>query len=85
MISKKDHDLDVHIKVFNYAIKTNAQTSEEYIINVFSYTLRNMTLDWHHNYMSKNFDCIFQSLHMHFANIIERFKMMSEYTWSRRT
>jgi len=42
---KKDVDLNVHVKVFNYAIKANAKTSEEYIIDAFSYTLRDTTSD----------------------------------------
>jgi len=42
---KKNVDLDVHVRMFNFAIKPNAETFEEYIINVFSYTLRDMTLD----------------------------------------
>jgi hypothetical protein len=42
---KKDVDLDVHVKVFNFVIKLNAETSEEYIINVFNYMLRDTTLD----------------------------------------
>jgi hypothetical protein len=33
---KKDVDPDAHIRVFNFVIKTNAETSEEYIINAFS-------------------------------------------------
>jgi hypothetical protein len=49
---KKDVDLDVHVKVFNSTIKVNVKTSKEYIINAFSYTLRDMTSDWCHNYMS---------------------------------
>jgi hypothetical protein len=46
---KKGVDLDVHVKVCNYAIKENAKTFEEYIINAFSYTLRDTTSDWCHN------------------------------------
>jgi hypothetical protein len=49
---KKDVDLDVHVKVFNFVIKTNVETSEEYIINVFNYMLKDTTLDWCHNYIS---------------------------------
>jgi hypothetical protein len=48
---KKDVDLNVHVKVFNFTIKVNAKTSEEYIINVISYMLKDTTLDWCHNYM----------------------------------
>jgi len=42
---KKDVDLDAHVKVFNFEVKENVKTSEEYIINGFSYTLRDTTLD----------------------------------------
>ncbi len=31
--------------MFNYAIKTNAETSKEYIINAFNYTLKGTTSD----------------------------------------
>jgi hypothetical protein len=48
---KKHVDLNVHVKVFNFTIKVNAKTSEEYIINVISYMLKDTTLDWCHNYM----------------------------------
>ncbi len=34
----KDVDLDVHIKVFKKAIKTNGETMEANIINMFSFT-----------------------------------------------
>jgi hypothetical protein len=39
--------------MFNFVIKANVETFEEYIINAFSYTLKDTTLDWCHNYMSK--------------------------------
>ncbi len=42
---KKDVDFDVHVKVLTFAMKANAETSEKCIINVFSYTLKNATLD----------------------------------------
>jgi hypothetical protein len=48
---KKDADLNAHVKVFNYAIKTNVETSKEYIINVFNYMLKDMTSNWCHNYI----------------------------------
>jgi len=56
---KKEIDLYVHVKMFNSIVKTNVETSKEYIINVFSYMLRDMASDWCHNYMSKFFDCTF--------------------------
>jgi hypothetical protein len=40
---KKDVDLDAHVKVFNFAVKANVETFKKYIINVFSYTLKNTT------------------------------------------
>jgi hypothetical protein len=42
---KKDVDQDAHVRMFNYVVKTNVETSEKYIINVFSYMLRDTTLD----------------------------------------
>ncbi len=59
---KKNVDPDVHVKVFNSTIKANVETFEEYIINAFSYMLRDTTSDWCHNYMSKFLDCIFLEL-----------------------
>jgi hypothetical protein len=59
---KKNVDPDVHVRVFNSAVKGNAKTSEEYIINAFSYTLRDMASNWCHNYMSKFLDYIFSKL-----------------------
>jgi hypothetical protein len=63
--------------MLNFATKENVKMYEKYIINAFNYTVKNMTLDWCHNYMSKNLTMFFWSLHMHFANIIRRFKMTS--------
>ncbi len=50
---KKNVDPNVHVRMFNSIMKVNVTTSEKYIINVFNYTLKNMTLNWGHNYMSK--------------------------------
>jgi len=58
---KKDVDSYVHIKMFNFAMKANAKTSKEYIINAFSCTLRD-TWDWCHNYISNFLNCIFSKL-----------------------
>jgi hypothetical protein len=37
---KKDVDLNAHVKVFNFVVKTNVKTFEEYIIDVFNYMLK---------------------------------------------
>jgi hypothetical protein len=42
---KKDVDPDAHVKMFNSLVKANAETSKEYIINVFNYTLKDMALN----------------------------------------
>jgi hypothetical protein len=42
---KKDVDLNVHLRMFNSAIKTHEETSKEYIIIAFNYTLKDMASD----------------------------------------
>ncbi len=58
----KKYDPNVHVKMFNFAVKANIKTFEEYITNAFSYTLRDMTLDWCHNYMLQFPNCTFSKL-----------------------
>jgi hypothetical protein len=59
---KKYVDLDAHVKMFNFVVKANVETSEDYIINAFGYMLKNMASDECHNYMSKFLDCTFLEL-----------------------
>jgi hypothetical protein len=59
---KKHVDLNAHVRVFNSIVKANVETFEEYIINVFSYTLRDITSNWCHNYMSEFLNYIFLEL-----------------------
>jgi hypothetical protein len=40
---KKNVDPNAHVKVFNSIVKGNVKTSKEYIINAFSYMLRDKT------------------------------------------
>ncbi len=68
-----DAYLNAHVKVFQVAIRANGKTFEEHIINAFSYTLRETTSNWRHNYMSKFLDYIF----WHYVNINRQFKMMN--------
>jgi hypothetical protein len=42
---KKNVDPNVHVKIFNFAIKENVENFEKYIINAFNYMLRDSTLD----------------------------------------
>jgi hypothetical protein len=37
---KKDYDMDVHIKVFKVMIKTNGETINEEIKNMFNFKLK---------------------------------------------
>jgi len=50
---KKDANPNARVKVFNVAMKENGETYEEYIVNAFNYTLREMASYWGHNYMLK--------------------------------
>jgi hypothetical protein len=50
---KKDANPNAHVKVFNVAMKENGETYEEYIVNAFNYTLREMASYWGHKYMLK--------------------------------
>jgi hypothetical protein len=40
---KKDVDPNVIVRMFNYAVKANVKTSKDYIINEFSYMLKDTT------------------------------------------
>jgi hypothetical protein len=59
---KKYSNPNAYVRVFNFIIKANVEASKEYIINVFSYTLKDTTLDWCHNYMSEFPNCVFLEL-----------------------
>jgi hypothetical protein len=59
---RKDVNSNVHVRVFNSIVKTNVETSKEFIINAFSYTLRDITSNWCHNYMSEFSDNTFSEL-----------------------
>jgi len=48
--------------MFNFMIKVNVETFEEYIINVFNYMLIDTTLHRCHNYMLEFLDYIFSKL-----------------------
>jgi len=61
-IKDVDANVDVHVRVFDFRMKANAETFEKYIINAFSYTLRNTTLNLCHNYMLEFLDYTFSEL-----------------------
>jgi hypothetical protein len=41
----KDFDLDVHVRVLKVAIRRNGETKDAKIVNLFSFTLRNIIFD----------------------------------------
>jgi hypothetical protein len=58
----KDTDLNVHIKVFKKAIKTNGETMKVDIINLFSFTFRDNIFEWGENYIQDHPKCTFEEL-----------------------
>lgn len=56
---KKDADPNAHVKAFDVVVRANEKINEEYIINSFSYTVREMPIDWCHNHMLEFLDCSF--------------------------
>jgi hypothetical protein len=46
-----DIDSNAHIKVFKKAIKTNGETMESNIINLFGFILMNNIFEWGENYV----------------------------------
>ncbi len=59
---KKDVNPNVHVRVFNFVVKANVETSKEYIIIAFGYMQRNITSDWCHNYTLEFLNYIFSEL-----------------------
>jgi hypothetical protein len=41
----KDSDLDAHVRVFKIAIKANGETYDAEIVNLFSFTLKDIMFD----------------------------------------
>jgi hypothetical protein len=45
----KDYDPYVHVGVFLFVIKANGETKDAKIVNLFSFTLRNIMYNWYNN------------------------------------
>jgi hypothetical protein len=69
----KDTDLDVHIRVFKKAIKTNGEIVEVDIINLFGFTLKDNIFEWGENYVQNHPDYTFEKLEQTFY---KRFKTL---------
>jgi hypothetical protein len=50
----KDTNLDAHIKMFKKAIKTNGETMEANIINLFRFIFKNNIFEWGENYVQSH-------------------------------
>ncbi len=67
----KDFDPNVHVKVFKVAIKANGETKYAKIVNMFTFTLRDIVSNWCNNYMGDYPNCTFVELQLAFC---KRFK-----------
>jgi hypothetical protein len=47
----KDSDSNVHVRVFEAAIRTNSETNDAKIVNLFNFSLRDIVSTWCNNYL----------------------------------
>jgi hypothetical protein len=55
----KDSNPNVHVMVLKASIKTNGETKDAEIVNLFCFTLRDIVSDWCNNYMGGYPNCTF--------------------------
>ncbi len=58
----KDSNPNAHAIVLKVTIKTNGETKDAEIVNLFSFTLRDIVSDWCNNYMGDYPNCTFAKL-----------------------
>ncbi len=63
----KDSNLDAHVRVFKPTIKANGETKYAEIVNLLSFTLRDIVFNWCNNYMGNYLDCTFAKLQLTFC------------------
>jgi hypothetical protein len=63
----KDSNPDAHVKKNKVAIRANGETKDVRIVNMFSFTLRDVVFDWCNNYMGDYPYCIFVKLQLTFC------------------
>jgi hypothetical protein len=63
----KDSNPNDHVRIFKATIITNGETKDVKIINLFSFTLKDIVFDWCNNYMGDYLDCIFAKLQLVFC------------------
>jgi hypothetical protein len=58
----KDTDPNAHIRIFKKAIKTNGETVEADIIDLYGFILRDNISEWGEIYVQDHPNCIFEEL-----------------------
>jgi hypothetical protein len=58
----KDSNPNVHVRVFKVAMRANGETKDAKIINLFSFTFRDIVFNWCNNYMGDYPNCTFAKL-----------------------
>jgi hypothetical protein len=58
----KDFDPNVHVRVFKVTFRTNNETNDVKMIDMFSFTLKDIMFDWCNNYLRDYPYCIFVEL-----------------------
>jgi hypothetical protein len=58
----KDSNPDAHVRVFKATIRSNGETNDAKIDNLFSFTFKDVVFDWYNNYMGDYLDYTFVKL-----------------------
>jgi hypothetical protein len=58
----KDSDPKAHVRIFKASIRINGEIENAEIVNLFSFTLRDIVFDWCNNYMGDYPNCTFTKL-----------------------
>jgi hypothetical protein len=57
----------IYVRVFKVAIRTNSETYDVQIVNLFSFTLKDIVSYWCNNYLEDDPDYIFTKLQLAFC------------------
>jgi hypothetical protein len=58
----KDSDPKVHVRIFKASIRINGEIEDVEIVNLFSFTLKDIVFNWCNNYMGDYPNCTFAKL-----------------------
>jgi hypothetical protein len=68
--------------IFKATIKANSETNDAKIVNLFSFTLRDIMSNWCNNYMGDYLDYIFAELQLVFVKGTKKLRMMNKFNCS---